>query len=213
MSGVIEILRAVERAPLRTVRFTDVQHLASNVWRVLDDLVERGALLRLAQGVYTAPPDGRDGRLWTPGLEAAGLAIATARHGNRRAVLMGLGAARHWGAIPRTIGNTVIAVPTAGHRPVQTGGGAVHFVARNLDGLDAVLDATELGPALITTPAQTLFDLLMRPRQGGEQQVAREAARNLQAQVPATDFDEVIHGAARSNRPVREVAELIRSAR
>lgn len=84
MVGALELLRTIARAPLRTMRYRDLQELGTNTWRQLDDLVDRGALLRIAQGVYTAPPDGRDGRTWRPGLESAGLAVATARHGTPR---------------------------------------------------------------------------------------------------------------------------------
>lgn len=213
MTRAIEILRAVERAPLRTVRYLDAKNLDTNGWRALNDLVDRGALLRLARGVYTAPPDGRDGRTWKPELETAGLAIATARHGNRNAILMGIGAARHWGAIPRAIGDTVIAVSTAGHRPVTTGSGTVHFIPRDLDRVEAVLEQTELGQGLVATTAQTLFDLLMRPKQGNEPDVAAYAARNLVPQVDAADFDEIIARVTRANDSVRKAARDLRDDR
>lgn len=206
MVGVVDILRTIEGAPLRTVRFNDIKPLGRNVWRVLDDLVEHGALTRLAHGVYTSPPGGRDGRTWKPDLETGGLAIATARHGNRQAILMGIGAARHWGAIPRALGNTTVAVPSAGRAPITTGSGTVHFIPRNLDRLAAALEQTELGPALVTTRAQTLFDLLLRPHQGEEPEAAAEAARNLRPQVGASDFDDVIFAATRSSDAVRAIA-------
>jgi len=209
MAQELDVMRAVERAPLRTLRYRDLRELSSNAWRVLDDLVEQSALTRLAEGIYTAPPDGRDGRQWKPDLETAGLAIATARHGDRQAVLMGIGAARHWGAFPRAVGVTLIAVHSAGHRPITTPSGTVRFVARDLDRLDAVLDQTELGPALIATPSQTMFDLLMRPTQSGDPAASKEAAQSLIPQVDAADLHAVISRAGRASQEVRDMARRV----
>lgn len=205
MAKKIDLLRTIERAPMRTVRYADVKSLASNVWRDLGALVETGAVVRLAHGVYTAPPDGRDGRSWTPSLESAGLALATARQGNRNAILMSLGAARYWGAIPRAIANTVIAIPAAGIRPISVGGGTIHFVARDIDRVEASVERTELGMGLITTRAQTLFDLLMRPRLGENTAAAEEGARNLISQVDPEEFTEIIRPMRQINRSVKEV--------
>lgn len=208
MATDIELIRRIERAPLRTVRFAEIRALGTNVWRNVDGLVERGALVRLAQGVYTAPPDGLDGRTWRPSLEAAGLAIATARFGNRQAILMGLGAARHWAAIPRAIGVTTVAVPKAGRPPVELeGGGRIHLIPRDLDRLDAVLERTELGPGLVTTPAQTLYDLAMRPAQGGMPDEAADAVRNLRARVEADDLAEVTREHGRANAELRTILD------
>lgn len=208
MAGPIDVLRAVERAPLRTMRYEDARVLGGNAWRVLDGLVERGALVRLAHGIYTAPPNGLDGRTWKPGLEAAGLAVAAARFGPRNAILMGIGAARHWGAVPRAIANTVIAVPHAGRRAVHTASGTVHLVPRELDRVDATLEMTELGRALIATPEQTLFDLLMRPEQGSEVEEAREAARSLRQMVDGADYGEILTRAARTNKAARDAMHV-----
>jgi hypothetical protein len=202
----MKLLRAVEAAPLRTVRYQDVRHMGTNVWRVLDGLADDGLLTRIAHGVYTAPPPGRDGREWRPGLEAAGLAIASARRGERQAVLMGVGAARFWGAIPRAIGDTVVAVQKAGLHPVRTVVGTVHFATRGLDAMEAVLGETELGPGLVTTPAQTLFDLVMRPGQGGGPEVARDAVAAMAGQVDVADFRGLVAAAPRVNAEVRRVA-------
>lgn len=208
MATDIELIRRIERAPLRTVRFAEIRALGTNVWRNVDGLVERGALVRLAQGVYTAPPDGLDGRTWRPSLEAAGLAIATARFGNRQAILMGLGAARHWAAIPRAIGVTTVAVPKAGRPPVELeGGGRIHLIPRDLDRLDAVLERTELGAGLVTTPAQTLYDLAMRPAQGGMPDEAADAVRNLRARVEADDLAEVTREHGRANAELRTILD------
>lgn len=210
MGADLDVLRAVERAPLRTVRFADIEALAPNVWRILAGLVARGALIRLAHGVYTAPPGGRDGRSWVPGLEAAGLAVATARHGPRSVALMGTGAARHWGAIPRAIAATTVAVDGGGRRPVTVTGGAVRFIGRNLDRLDVIVDETELGPAWVTSPAQTLFDLLMRLNKDEQADAAAEGAENLMVQVSADDLDAVVTASGRANDAVREALRRLR---
>lgn len=205
MTRQFDVLRAVERAPMRTVRYADMKGLSSNVWRDLDALVGLGALLRLAHGVYTAPPNGRDARSWTPNLETAGLALATARHGDRNAILMGLGAARYWGAIPRAIGETVVAIPAAGYRPVDVDGGKVHFAARNVEKVEASVERVELGLGLVATREQTLFDLLMRPRQGSNSFAAEEGAQNLFPQVDPEEFAEITRSATQVNGSVRAV--------
>lgn len=210
MDHDVEALRAVQRAPLRTVRAKDLATLLAHPRRTLGRLVERGAVVRLAQGVYTAPPDGRDGREWKPTLEAAGLALATARFGERNAVLMGLGAARHWAAIPRAIGDTVVAVPMSGIKAIELHtGGTAHFVCRRLDDLDVVLEHIELGDALVTTPAQTLLDLLSRPGQGGEPDAARDAVRGLMSAVDATEFREIVSDAPRVRHAAWDVLDVL----
>lgn len=205
LAEAISILRAVAREPLRTMRYQNARGLGSNSWRVLDELVDQGALMRLARGVYTAPPDGRDARTWSPSLEIAGLAVATARHGKGNAILMGLGAARFWGAIPRTVRSTVVAVPVAGRRPLEIGTGTVHFAHRELERLEAVSEGTELGCGLITTREQTLYDLLMRPAQGGAAAAAAEGARNLLPQIDDSEFEDLVSTAPRVNDEVRKV--------
>lgn len=208
MVNDVDALRAIERAPLRTVRPQDLEPDLGHARRTIARLVDRGALVRLARGVYAAPPEGRDGRHWRPTLEAAGLAVATARFGNRNAVLMGLGAARHWAAIPRAIGVTTVAIPEAGRPPVTLDtGGVVHLVPRDIDRLDAVLEPNELGRALVTTPAQTLYDLLMKPGQGGMPDEARAAARHLRGQVRPADLQRVVDTLGRANAAVRRALD------
>lgn len=205
MTNDIIALRAVERAPLRTVRPQDLDEGLTHARRTVNRLLDAGALTRLTRGVYTAPPGGRDGHDWRPTLEAAGLALATARFGNRNAILMGLGAARHWAAIPRAIGVTTVAVPRAGMPPVALeDGGEVRLIPRDLDRIEAILETTELGPALVTTPAQTLYDLLMKPEQGGMPEEAAAAATNLRPRVDAADFRRIIRTFGRANTAVRE---------
>lgn len=213
MAKQFEVLRAIQSAPLRTVRYSDVRNLSSNVWRDLEVLAEMGAVVRLAHGIYTAPPDGRDGRSWIPSLEDAGQALATARHGDRNVILMGLGAARYWGAIPRAIADTVVAVPTAGLRPVEVGGGTIHFVARDIERVEASVERTELGRGLVATREQTLLDLLMRPRQGANIVAAEEGARNLIPQVDPAEFAEIVRPMRQINSAVKDVTARFQSGR
>ena len=215
MAQDVDALRAIAGAPLRTLRPVDLDPVLTHARRTVNRLTETGALMRLAQGVYTAPPDGRDGRTWRPTIEAAGLAVATARFGNRNAILMGLGAARHWAAIPRAIGVTTVAVPEAGRPPVELErGGRVYLIPRDLDRLDAVVQATELGPALVTTPAQTLYDLTMKPAQGGMPDEAADAVRNLRARVERGELQAVVDEHGRANAEVRRILnEMAREVR
>ncbi|WP_341578292.1 type IV toxin-antitoxin system AbiEi family antitoxin [Microbacterium schleiferi] len=193
MAADVDIVRAVARAPLRTLRLKEVPELARNTWRTTDRLVEQGALVRLAHGVYTAVPDGRDGRTWKPPLEAAALALATARFGAREVALMGVSAARHWAAIPRAIGVATVAVPRRGYAPVTLeGGGLVKFVPRNMDTLELVLERTGLGEGLVTTPEQTLFDLLGRMDRDGLGREVAGAVENLTPQVKPDEFAKIV---------------------
>ncbi|MFK4790052.1 type IV toxin-antitoxin system AbiEi family antitoxin [Microbacterium sp. ZW T5_56] len=210
MGNDIEALQTVARAPLRTLRPQDLDHILTHPRRTLVRLTDNGALTRIAKGIYTAPPNGHDGRTWKPTLEAAGLAAGTARFGNRNAILMGIGAARHWAAIPRAIGVTTIAVPEAGRGPVDLDhGGTVHFIPRNLDRIDAVLERTELGPALVATPAQTLFDLAMKPMQGGMPDEAAAAIKNLLAVVTAKDLRKIMSRHTRANATLRAALDTL----
>ena len=204
----LDVVQAIARAPMRTMRYADLRQLGVNVWRTADRLISTGALTRLTKGVYTAPPDGRDGRTWRPTLETAGLALATARFGNRRAVLMGLGAARFWTAIPRAIGVTTVAIVEAGRPPVELDrGGTVHLISRDLTKLDTVLERTELGQGLVTMPAQTMYDLMMKPNQGRMPEEAHAAVQNLRAQVTSEDLLEVVERLGRANTRVRELID------
>lgn len=211
MARDTDALRAIERAPLRTLRLKELDEFGPNAWRVVDRLVEQGAVKRLAQGLYTVPPGGRDARRWKPTIEQAGIAIAVARFGDRQAAMTDITAARHWAAIPRAVGVATIAVPRAGYAPVALDdGGTVRFIPRKLDELDLTLERTELGAALVTTPAQTLFDLLMKPGRADMEEEALQAAANLQPRVTAEDLELVVGKAKRVNDRVRAVLNQIR---
>lgn len=211
MAEDVDLLMAVERAPLRTARLKDLEGYTARPWRVVKQLVDRGALVRLTHGIYTAPPEGRDGRTWKPPLEPAGLAVAATRFGHRNAALTGLGAARHWAAIPRAIGVTTVAVQGRNYVPVTLDtGGIVQFVARELERVDIVMERTALGQGLVTTPQQTLYDLLMRPAQGGLPDEALAAAQNLAARIRFDELARVAEAAGRANTAVRAMIEHLR---
>lgn len=211
MARDTDVLRAIERAPLRTVRLKALTEFGPNIWRVLDRLAEQGAVKRLTQGIYTVPPGGRDARRWKPPIEEAGIAIAVARFGDRQAAMTDITAARHWAAMPRAIGVATIAVPRAGYAPVTLDdGGTVRFIPRKLDELDLALERIGQGNALVTTLAQTLFDLLMRPDRAGLPEEAIQAAANLQPRVTARDLEFVTAQAKRVNDRVREALHQIR---
>lgn len=194
----VELLQFIARAPMRAVRWAAIAARVPNAARTLSRLMRKGALTRLATGVYIAPPGGADGRRWQPPLEVAALALGTARVGQRKVVLVGVGAARFWGAIPRALAETTIAAPVRGRRPVVLDtGGTVHFVQRDIDRLDAVLESTELGEALVATPAQTLYDLLA---DRGGTPLSREiadGARNLLPRVSRNELAQIAAGVQR----------------
>jgi len=158
---------ALARVPLRTIRAQDAAAIYAYPGPELARLAERGLLRRVANGYYIVVPQDMVGRQWVPSLEAAAAGIASAIHGATHAVLMGISAARLLGAIPRALATAVVAVPGQ-HRPIRLkdSQSVVHFVKRDTDNLDAERIETPLGPALVTTPEQTLLDLAHRPELG-----------------------------------------------
>jgi predicted transcriptional regulator of viral defense system len=130
-------------------------------------LAEHGLLHRVADGYYIVVPQEMVGRPWIPSLEATAAGIATAIHGPDEIVVMGVSAARLHGVIPRALATAVVAVPQQ-HRPIALSDrpAIVRFVKRDTDGLDAERINTALGPALVTTPEQTVLDLAHRPTLG-----------------------------------------------
>src|SRR4051794_4711604 len=155
-----DVLRAIARAPLRTVRAEALAGIYSHPGPELAILMRRGVVHRLTQGIYCAVPAEHVGDGWRPTLEAATAAVATTLYGDRVPVLTGLTAARMHRALPRAIGVGYVAVPTQ-RRPLRFADreGEIRFVMRDVQVLDAVLVQTDLGPALTTTPEQTVLDL------------------------------------------------------
>jgi predicted transcriptional regulator of viral defense system len=153
--------------PLRTIRAKDAGTAYAFPGPELARLAERGLLLRVANGYYIVVPQDMIGREWVPSLEAAAAGIASAMYGATHAILMGISAARLLGAIPRALATAVIAVPDQ-HRPIRLKDrqAVVRFVKRDTDTLDAERIETPLGPAVVTTPEQTVLDLAHRPQLG-----------------------------------------------
>lgn len=182
----------ITHAPLRTVRPKDLAEVYTNPRAVIAHHLGTGALVRLAPGYVMAIPDDKT-PTWHPTLETAGAAIATAIYGANDTVLMGLTAARIHGALPRAIGDVVVAVPRQ-HRPIRLeAGGTLHFVQRDTDALDARLETVEVGRALVTTVEQTALDLARRPELGGHPDEATVALNNL---LPRLDHDRLVRIAA-----------------
>lgn len=164
-------------APLRTVRPRMLRGLYANPEKELVRLHRAGLVTRIAPGTYTAKPDSIPGPVpWRPAFEQAAMAYATTQYDNRVPVLYGIGAARFHHAIPRAIAVTVIAVPRQ-HRPVTLAdGGTLIFTTTDVGSLEARLEQTPLGGFLVTTPEQTMVDLLARPQLGGMPDQALAAA-------------------------------------
>lgn len=158
---------SLARRPLRTVRPQDAADTYAHPRPEFARLTERGVLHRVANGYYVAVPQELVGRPWLPNLEAAACGIASAIYGPDNAVLMGVSAARGHHAIPRALATAVVAVPRQ-HQPIELTDrtAVVQFVKRDTARLDAERIETPLGPALVTTPEQTLLDLARRPSLG-----------------------------------------------
>jgi predicted transcriptional regulator of viral defense system len=158
---------ALARAPLKTIRPRDAAAVYAHPRAQLVRLADRGLLHRLADGYYAVVPQEMLGRKWLPNLESAAAGIATAINGFDDIVVMGISAARLHGAIPRALATAIIAVPRQ-HRHITLSDrpAVVRFVKRDTRALDAERIGTELGPALVTTPEQTVLDLAHRPTLG-----------------------------------------------
>lgn len=155
-----DVVRRAARAPLRTLRTTDLAGSYAHPKKEIRELARRGLLHRLARGIYCAVPPEADPDRWRPTMEAATAAVATALYGDRVPVLTGLSAARVHHAVPRAVGEGRVAVPRY-RRPAALADrdAVVHFVQRAVDSLDAVLVPTDLGAALATSAEQTVLDL------------------------------------------------------
>lgn len=181
--------RALTTAPLRAVRPQDLADIYTQPSVQLERWVRTGRVNRLARGVYYALPDDQEPG-WIPTMETATAAVATVFVGNRVPILMHLSAARLHGAVPRALAVGIVAVPRQ-LRPMQLTDrdhGRVVFVKRKVEDLDAVLMPTDLGDALVTTPEQTLLDLIKRPTLGG---VPTQVDEAIGALLPRVDPDRV----------------------
>jgi predicted transcriptional regulator of viral defense system len=167
-------------APLRTIHAEDAGAAYAFPGPELARLADRGLLQRVAHGYYVVVPQDMIGREWVPSLEAAAAGIASAIYGANHAVLMGISAARVLGAIPRALATAVVAVPDQ-HRPIRLKDrqSVVRFVKRDTDRLDAERIEMPPGPAIVTTPEQTLLDLAHRPQLGDAPDEVPAAIRML----------------------------------
>ncbi|TWH73629.1 type IV toxin-antitoxin system AbiEi family antitoxin domain-containing protein [Modestobacter roseus] len=202
MAGALDVMT---RAPLRTVRPRDLAAVYTQPNVQLTRLTRQGRVRKVAAGLYYALPDDRD-PAWLPTLEAAAAGAATALYGDRVPVLMHVTAARLHGALPRAITQAVVAVP-AQHRALQVldrPTGVITFVTRDVEALDAVLVRTDLGPALVTTPEQTVLDLTKRPALAGMPGEVRDAVRTLLPRCAPDRLDEI----AREQRMGTTLARL-----
>jgi predicted transcriptional regulator of viral defense system len=193
--------------PLAVIRPQDATAVYRHPRPEIARLTQRGLLHRLAAGYYAIVPRQRVGDDWLPELEAAAAGIGTARYGWDSVVLMGISAARLHGAIPRALGVAVVAAPTqAAEIELVDRDARVIFVQRDTGRLDAERMMTELGPALVTGPEQTVLDLAHRPDLGGVSAESREA---VQALLPRCDPDllEQLAAAQRLRAPLRRARE------
>lgn len=181
----------IAAADPRVVRPIDLRRRYANPAKEVGRLVRTGALLRLAHGYYAIVPEQYRGTRWRPSVEAVGLAIAQADYGREHVAAMGITAARLLGAVPRALGEGVIAV--AQQRPaLDTAVGRIRFVTRDVSHLDVQRAETELASGWVTTPEQTVLDLADRPAVGNlpRAEVA-EAIRRLAEGVDWRRLDDL----------------------
>lgn len=169
----------------RVLRPVDAEDIYSNPRAEFARLERAGALHRLAPGLFAAVPDDRVGRDWLPGLEDVALGVAGTGGHAADSALMGISAARAHGAVPRALNVAVVAVQRHRRTLKLTDRNAIIlFVRRDVARLDLQRHRTELGQGWITTPEQTLLDLIARPDLGGVPDAAHEA---IDALIPRVD--------------------------
>jgi predicted transcriptional regulator of viral defense system len=177
---------------MRTLRPQQAAEVYAQPRAEVRRLEQRGALHRLAHGYYVVVPQEHLGHAWMPALEAAAAGIATADFGPGTAVLMGVSAARLYGALPRAIGTAVVAVPAQRNAIMLADRPAtVRFVKRDTARLDAEQITTELGPTLVTTPEQTVLDLAHRPDLGAAADQVSDAVQVLLARADPDLLEEL----------------------
>lgn len=182
------------RSTLRTLRPKDVSHVYAHPRPELSRLADRGVLHRVAHGYFVVVPQDQVGRSWRPELEAAAAGIATSVYGADRVALMGVSAARVFGAIPRALAMAVVAVPNQ-HRPIEfvDRRATVLFTKRNTNLIDVERVETSLGPALVTTPEQTLLDLARWPLLGNAEIDIPSAIGNLFHRSDSGRLEQLAH--------------------
>lgn len=122
---------------------------------------------------------------------------------------MGIGAARFHGAIPRTLGSTTVVVPLQGIRPVRLATGTMHLVVREMERLDVTPESTELGTGFVTTPEQTVVDLLQRPGQGDAEEEALRSVPQLYPMVDPEELAALVDDAPRVRRETRRALDQL----
>lgn len=179
------------RAENRLLRPRDFPDLYVNPHAEFARLVERGYLAKVAHGYYLLIPEDRRGGYWQPEIEAVALGIAVADYGRDNAAVMGPGAARLLGALPRALATTTTAVPR--QRPVvHTAYGDVQFVKRKIETLEVQRIDTEVVIGWVTTPEQTALDLADRPTLGEvTPALAGEMIRQLARGIEPRDVEEL----------------------
>lgn len=173
------------RRPLRVLRPRDAAVSYTHPRPEIARLTRAGALHRLATSYYAVVPDDQVGYTWLPELEASALGIAAADEGVDSVALMGLSAARVYGAIPRAIGVAIVAATR--HRPtlhLADRDATVLFTRRNVPALDVQRYTCELGQGWVTTVEQTVLDLAARPDLGD---LPDEAHNAVAALLPRAD--------------------------
>lgn len=183
----------------RVLRPRDAAGVYAHPRAELARLARNHAASALATGYYALVPMHRLGDpAWKPAIDAAGLAIAQADYGADDVALVSVSAARHYGAIPRALGVSVVAVPK--QRPaLSTVAGRVVFTRRDVSALDLQRISTELVDGWVTTPEQTLLDLAARPDLG--QLALAEISEAIRALAQQADMAVVEELAAAQHHP------------
>jgi predicted transcriptional regulator of viral defense system len=176
---VVALQEAATEAPPANPETPDLRE-AMPAHQAYATLVRRGLLHRIAAGYYALVPGDEVGQSWKPVLEAAAWGIAAADDGPRSVSLMGLSAAKEYGALDETLSTAVIA--TTRNRPAirfTDRQATVSFIRRDPNRMRIKRHTTQLGQGWITTVEQTMLDLAQYPQLGGRPDLANAAISGL----------------------------------
>jgi predicted transcriptional regulator of viral defense system len=168
------------------IRPQDAADLYANPRAEFRRMARTGALRRVAVGYYVITPPANIGDPdWRPPLEDLALGIAVADYGDD-AALMGLTAARYFGAVPRAHAMAWVATIVSRRRLDAGRYGRISFVTRNVHDLDLVRARTSLATGWTTSVEQTVLDVIRRPDWAGGPRAADDAVIRL---LPRCDND------------------------
>jgi hypothetical protein len=209
MRTAVSVPPELARRRTRVLRPKDAAGVYAHPRAELARLARNHAAMALATGYYALVPMHRLGDpAWRPAIDAAALAIAQVDYGVDAVALVSVSAARRYGAIPRALGISVVAVPKQ-RSAISTVSGRVVFTRRDVSSLDVQRISTELADGWVTTPEQTMLDLAARPDLGQLTRAEVDGAIRALYQQADMSLVQELAAAQRGAAALRRIRALI----